>query len=353
MTFTLHCIASHPEKGLNLPALMLIVYVNRIDESRYILINFPLEVLAINESKLDGTISDTEVYIPGYIIIRKDRSRSGGCVALYVRENVSYTNRIDVVPDTFEMICVEINLPHSRSFLVSTSYRPPSAEMQLFDEYEKFVQRCDIEHKQLILDLMGDINSDYGKTPLDIHTRTLQFISSVYQLEQLIKEPTRVTKSSAATVIDLIFPNMVDTIATSGVIHLGISDHSLIYAVRKFAVPKSRPIIKEVRNFKHFVEVDFINDLNGVSWQNVECFDDPNLACQAWKSDFHGILDHHAPIRHMRVRQSSVPWLTLNIKKMMKERDYHKKKKKPKKKNMPLNTARTITRYFINLPGIR
>ena len=35
--------------------------------------------------------------------------------------------------------------------------------MQLFDEYEKFVQRSDIEHKQLILDLMGNINSDYGK----------------------------------------------------------------------------------------------------------------------------------------------------------------------------------------------
>ena len=103
--------------------------------------------------------------------------------------------------------------------------------------------------------------------------------------------------------------------------------------------------IKEVRNFKHFVEVDFINDLKGVSWQNVECFDDPNLAWQAWKSDFNAILDHHAPISHMRVRQSSVPWLSFDIKKVMKERDYHK--------NMLLNTARTTTGYFINLPGIR
>ena len=68
-------------------------------------------------------------------------------------------------------------------------------------------------------------------------------------------------------------------------------------------------------NFKHFVEVDFINDLGRVSWQNVECFDDPNLAWQAWKSDFNVILDHHAPIRHMRVRQSSVPWLTFDIRK--------------------------------------
>ena len=112
--------------------------------------------------------------------------------------------------------------------------------MQLFDEYETFVQRCDIEHKQLIL--MGVINSDYAKTPPDVHTRTLQFISSVHQLEQLIKEPTRVTKSSA-TIIDLLFTNMVDNIAASGGIHLGISDHSLIYAVRKFAVPKTKPTI--------------------------------------------------------------------------------------------------------------
>ena len=52
--------------------------------------------------------------------------------------------------------------------------------------------------------------------------------------------------------------------------------------------------------------------------------DDPNLPWQACKSDFNAILDHHAPVRNMRVRQSSVPWLTFEIKKMMKERDYHK-----------------------------
>ena len=63
--------------------------------------------------------------------------------------------------------------------------------------------------------------------------------------------------------------------------------------------------------------MDVINDLNRVSWQNVGCFDDPKLAWQAWKYDFNAILDLHAPIRHIRVRQSSVPWLTLDIKKMM------------------------------------
>jgi hypothetical protein len=46
----------------------------------------PLEVLAINESKLDNTITDGEIHIPGYVIIRKDRNRHGGGVAIYIKD---------------------------------------------------------------------------------------------------------------------------------------------------------------------------------------------------------------------------------------------------------------------------
>jgi hypothetical protein len=104
-----------------------------------------------------------------------------------------------------------------------------------------------LENKELLL--MGDLNCDVSKFPPDAHTRRLQFLSCVYQLEQLINEPTRVTRTSA-TLIDLIFTNKKENIAKSGVIHLGISDHSLIFAVRKFFTPKSRQNVRYVRNFK-------------------------------------------------------------------------------------------------------
>jgi len=38
----------------------------------------PFDILAINESRLDHTISNGEVNIPGYVIERRDRNRSGG-----------------------------------------------------------------------------------------------------------------------------------------------------------------------------------------------------------------------------------------------------------------------------------
>ena len=76
------------------------------NEIRNILTNSPLEVLATNESKLDSTVVDYEVYVPDYSIIRKDCNRSAGGVALYIRENLSHkqTVRIDLVPESPEMI---------------------------------------------------------------------------------------------------------------------------------------------------------------------------------------------------------------------------------------------------------
>ena len=85
---------------------------------------------------------------------------------------------------------------------------------------------------------MGDLNCDISKFPQDSDARKLQFLSSLYQLDQLINEPTRVTTTST-TLIDLFFTNKQQNIMQSGVVHIGISDHSLIYAVRKFGLPKS------------------------------------------------------------------------------------------------------------------
>ena len=50
-------------------------------------------VVAINESRLDSAIADNEVYVPVCSIIRKDCNRSAAGVALYIRENLSYTNK--------------------------------------------------------------------------------------------------------------------------------------------------------------------------------------------------------------------------------------------------------------------
>ena len=319
--------------------------------------NHVFDIFAINESKIDPSIPDSEINIPSYKSIRKDRNRNGGGVVIYVREQISFRDRNDLVSDSLEMICIEIERPHSKPFLLSAWYRPPNSELNIINEYELFLFKCDSESKEMII--MGDLNCDFAKSPPDTYTNRIIFLNNLYQMVNLINEPTRVTETSAST-IDLILSNTPENIVSSGVSHVGISDHSLIYAVRKFVFPKSKSIMREVRDFKHFSDRDFYHDLSQVPWEIITTFSDPNECWCVWKSFFTEILDAHAPLRYKRTKANAVPWMTTIIKNEIRNRDYHKKKAikhnskyhwemyKKSRNKVNINIRKTKSEYFVN-----
>ena len=51
---------------------------------------------------------------PDMFLLRKDRTRHGGGVLIYIKENLAYSNRSDLVPYRLEMTCLEIKLPYNR-----------------------------------------------------------------------------------------------------------------------------------------------------------------------------------------------------------------------------------------------
>ena len=134
----------------------------------------------------------------------------------------------------------------------------------------------------------------------DLHTRQLQFLCSLYQIDQLIDEPTKVTKSSA-TLTDLVLTNTKDNISASGVIHRRISDHSLIYIVRNFTLPKRKSTVKEVRDCKHFNAEYFIADLSWIIWDMLQQFHNPIDCLWIRKSFFDETLSWHEPLQHKRI----------------------------------------------------
>ncbi len=69
-----------------------------------------------------------------------------------------------------------------------------------------------------------------------------------------------------ATLIDLVLANNPENISNSGVVNLGISDHSLIFAVKKMMPPKNQRTYKEFRNFKNFNEGQFLEEVNTIPW---------------------------------------------------------------------------------------
>ena len=60
-------------RGFKLASLNINKLITHIDELRILLAHNEIDILSINETKLNETISDNEVNISGYDIIRRDR----------------------------------------------------------------------------------------------------------------------------------------------------------------------------------------------------------------------------------------------------------------------------------------
>ena len=308
-------------RGFKLASLNIFKLTTHIDELRIFLANNDIDIISINETKLDEVISDNEVSIPGYDIIRRDRlSNGGGGICFYVRSSIEYSLRNDLSEETLENLCLEIRKPKSKPFVVVTWYRPPDSHIGIFSHFENLVGKLDSENIEYYL--MGDINCDMIATRYDNNTQKLKSIADVYGLQQLITEPTRIPQTSA-TCIDLIYTNCADKIVCSGVRHISISDHSMVFAYRKLSIngtSRGHNVIS-YKNFRKFNKENFRNDIASQNWDQIYNSTDPNEMWSQWKCLFLPIANKHAPLRTMRVRARSSPWITSTLKRRMHDRD--------------------------------
>ena len=118
----------------------------------------------------------------------------------------------------------------------------------------------------------------------------------LFDMKQIIKEPTRVRLDSS-TLIDHIITTNCSNITESGVLKIGLSDHYLVYCVRKLhgGVKHQHKYITS-RQLKNFSQEAFLSDLSEVDWEtlvaNTQDIDD---AVREWTQIFSLILEKHAP----------------------------------------------------------
>ena len=232
------------ERGFIMILLNIVTLPNKIDEIRHSMVNKNIDLIAFNETRLDLGIPDGLIQLDGYGVIRKDRSRNGGGVCIYLRNSINYEIRSDLIPPKLEAVCLEIMKPHSKPFVVTTICRPPNAPAEFFDHFEKLIKQIDDENKEIYI--LRDLNCNLleEKALFNAPTNKLNSLYELYQLSQLIKEPTRITTRSSS-LIDHVVTNTPEKISHSGVIHTGISDYNLIYAIRKIkAFQKTDDVLK-------------------------------------------------------------------------------------------------------------
>ena len=159
------------QRGLKMSCLNIVSLTNKFDEVEYLLSDQLLDIMALNETRLDETITDNMIDVDGYDIVRKDRNRNGGGVCFYLRSSINYKVRNDLIPNELEAVCIEITKPNSQPFIVITVYRPPNTSQDFFNHFEKLIQSVDNGLKEIII--LGDLNCDLKKEHFDTPTKNL------------------------------------------------------------------------------------------------------------------------------------------------------------------------------------
>ena len=235
------------KKGMAIASLNVNSLRSHLDEVQLLINNLGIHILALNETKLDPNYPKELTSVAGYQQERLDRTCNGGGVSIYIRDSIKYKHRSDVPVDDLEIICIEVEPPKSKSFLVLAWYRPPSDPVVSFDKLEKVLSFLDKEGKEIIL--LGDTNCDLtpklAEQPIDNNSKHMLDLYELFSFKQLVQEPTRVTLTTSS-IIDHIATTCARNIVKSGVHEVSMSDHYMVYCIRKFngAVEKDHKVIK-------------------------------------------------------------------------------------------------------------
>lgn len=308
-------------------------------------------IFGITESRLHQCIGDKTLHIPNYSIVRRDAKNLGHTgVAVYIHDSIKHITkrRVDLESNPVESVWFECGVP-KQSILVGFVYRNPASDPSWYDDFITMMDKIENCENGKDIVILGDFNINYlNVTPIWSST------TSLFNLHQIIRTPTRVTKSTE-TLIDHIYTTNPNIVQHSAVHQTSISDHFSVHCTLVYKMPKtctSTQSIVTYRSFKHFNYTNFCHDLDLCSFHEIYQTKDPDIAFESFNTLFCAIYNKHAPIKKKRVKTlSAPPWLTSEIKNAISLRDKLKKKKdfsafKQQRKHVKFLIRRSKKDYF-------
>ena len=138
--------------------------------------------------------------------------------------------------------------------------------------------------------------------------RALLHLLDIFNLDCLIREPTRKTKTTE-TLLDLILTNDKKKVLKSGVVDTQLRDHSLVYTILRSA-PRAQSRKICVHRVKNFSQENFVHDMQIVPFRIIDLFDELDDKLYAFEQLFLSVLNEHAPIKQTMIRGNQVPYMT-------------------------------------------
>ena len=214
----------------------LIGYINinslkeKVIPLREVLSNVPIDVLCVDETKLESSFLDHQFKIEGYQFppFRRDRNSKGGGKLVYLWEGFLAERIPKFETEKAETICIEITIA-KKKWCILFAYRPPNfSKTEFFEEISVTLYKALNKYDNLLL--AGDLNINTLR-PTSDSSNHLSDLNDTFSLTNLVTDST-CFKSNKDTLIDLMLTNKPKSFYKSHSFVTGLSDcHKLIVSI--------------------------------------------------------------------------------------------------------------------------
>ncbi|XP_028405242.1 uncharacterized protein LOC114527747 [Dendronephthya gigantea] len=243
------------------------------------------DIFIVGETKLDATFPTSQIAIPGYKVIRKDRNKHGGGLVVYLRSNIISTRLVHLESTSVETIIIKISLD-KKSYLLIAAYRPPGLCKSVWSpEIQRILDAVTIDFTNILL--VGDLNCDLMNQDNNIgyDAMELKDICDIFDMDCIINEPTRITNK------------------TNQACKTKAKNHQIFSSYKSFDADKFR------------------DDLVAIPFHITAVFDDPDDVNWAWNKLLNNVIELHAPLKQCTIRGDQVPFMTKELRKSIMTRN--------------------------------
>ena len=321
-------VCSQRVRNLNTPAnnpkQLSVLYYNarslfpKMDNLHALVSLHKPDAIAIVETWLSPEIGDSEVAIPNYQLIRRDRDRHGGGIIVYVadRYSVKLLNKGSL---DFEFMSISVHCQNYKACLC-VLYRPPSSPFSYFDSVYSALESIDYAYFSNFI-FVGDFNIDFYNPSHPLYSNLSTFLST-FALSQVVPHATHTSLRGKSTLIDLaLVPSSTEVVSCAVVPPIANSDHNGVQLVLRQQTP-GKQCTTNKRRIWRYARADWTHANNLLQ---AECWDDllhldANEAWTQWESRFMAIMEQCIP-HSQATKQQNLPWVTKQVLAAMRKRN--------------------------------
>ena len=268
--------------------------------------SYDVEVAVITETHFKTRHNDSVVGVPGYRLLRRDRTgRRGGGVALYVRVDQQSTLWTCTTDDTaYELLWARVG-----DVIVGALYHPPKPQYatdSLLDYIESCVDELLHDYPGLPIVLAGDFNQ---LPDIAVAERT--------GFTQLVQQPTR-----GANILDRVYVSQPLYLTVRVVRSVVRSDHRAIVAhprQHRFTAKTTEcRTYRKVTPAKHAL---FLQHLKNIDFNSISEIEDTQLSFDHFYDTALDLLNEHYPEQTVTVTSRDPDYITAEIKSMLRHKN--------------------------------